>query len=58
MALAPEAEDAVELWEHTLWLAERPDFFELKRWPRGIRPGEPGPRTLLGGDARAADVTE
>ena len=43
-ALAPEGEDAERMWEHTLWLAERPDFFELKRWPRDIRPGETAPR--------------
>lgn len=45
-ALAPEGEDAELLWEHTLWLAERPDFFELKRWPRDIRPGETAPRSV------------
>lgn len=45
-ALAPEGEDAERLWEHTAWLAERPDFFELKRWPRDIRPGEKEPRPL------------
>lgn len=39
-ARAPEAEDAARLWEHTRWLAERSDFFELKRWPRDVRPGE------------------
>jgi hypothetical protein len=43
-ALAPDGEDAERMWEHTLWLAERPDFFELKRWPRDIRPGETGTR--------------
>jgi len=46
MALAPEGGDADELWEHTRWLAERPDFFELKRWPRDTRPGETAQRTL------------
>jgi DSBA-like thioredoxin domain. len=40
IARAPEGEDAFELWEHTRWLAERADFFELKRWPRDVRPGE------------------
>lgn len=46
MALAPEGEEAERLWEHTRWMAERPDFFELKRWPRDIRPGETSPRAL------------
>jgi predicted DsbA family dithiol-disulfide isomerase len=45
-ALAPEREEAERLWEHTRWLAERPDFFEMKRWPRDIRPGETAPRTV------------
>ena len=45
MALAPEGEDADRMWEHTRWLAERGDFFELKRWPRDIRPGEAATRT-------------
>ena len=42
MALAPEGDEAERLWEHVLWLAERPDFFELKRWPRDVRPGQTG----------------
>jgi predicted DsbA family dithiol-disulfide isomerase len=45
MALAPRGEDADRMWEHTLWLAERDDFFELKRWPRGIRPGQTASHT-------------
>ena len=45
-ALAPDGEEAERLWEHTRWLAERPDFFEMKRWPRNIRPGETEPRTV------------
>ena len=45
MALAPQGEEADQMWEHISWLAERDDFFELKRWPRGIRPGELAPRT-------------
>jgi predicted DsbA family dithiol-disulfide isomerase len=45
MALAPQGEDADRMWEHISWLAQRDDFFELKRWPRGIRPG----RTTSGG---------
>lgn len=46
LAMAPTGEDAERMWEHTLWLAERPDFFELKRWPRDIRPGETEARHL------------
>lgn len=45
MALAPERDEADRMWEHTRWLAERDDFFELKRWPRGIRPGQTAPHT-------------
>jgi len=45
VARAPEGADALRLWEHTRWLAERGDFFELKRWPRDIRPGEREPRS-------------
>jgi predicted DsbA family dithiol-disulfide isomerase len=57
LALAPEGDDAERLWEHTLWLAERPDFFELKRWPRDTRPGEAGSRPASVGTV-AADVTK
>jgi predicted DsbA family dithiol-disulfide isomerase len=39
IARAPEGDDAVELWAHTRFFVERPDFFELKRWPRDVRPG-------------------
>ncbi len=46
MAIAPEGAEAEQLWDHARWLAERPDFFELKRWPRDIRPGETGPRNV------------
>jgi predicted DsbA family dithiol-disulfide isomerase len=52
IALAPEGEEAERLWKHTLWMAERPDFFELKRWPRDIRPGETAPRIV------ASNVTD
>jgi predicted DsbA family dithiol-disulfide isomerase len=38
--LAPEGEDALAWWEHVRWIATRPDFFELKRWPRDIKPGQ------------------
>ena len=40
MARAPLGEEADRMWEHTRWLAERDDFFELKRWPRDVRPGQ------------------
>lgn len=39
--LAPTGEDALSWWSHVRWLVERPDFFELKRWPRNQRPGKP-----------------
>jgi hypothetical protein len=57
LALAPEGGDADQLWEHTLWLAERPDFFELKRWPRDTKPGEADRRTRSAG-ASAADMSK
>lgn len=38
LPLAPTDGDALEWWKHVRWLLERPDFFELKRWPRDIRP--------------------
>ena len=37
---APTGAEAVEWWTHVRWLAGRPDFFELKRWPRTSRPGQ------------------
>jgi predicted DsbA family dithiol-disulfide isomerase len=43
-AVAPEGEKAGELWDHTRWLVDREDFFELKR-PRDRRPGERSQRT-------------
>ena len=46
-ALAPDGDEAAELWEHTMWLIERPDFFEMKRWPRDIRPGATAPVTVV-----------
>jgi hypothetical protein len=36
---APEGDETLALWEHVRWLLMRPDFFELKRWPRNVRPG-------------------
>ena len=43
-AVAPTGEEAGELWDHTRWLVDRDDFFELKR-PRDRRPGERRGRT-------------
>lgn len=40
LPLAPRGQDAATWWEHVRWLAEQPDFFELKRWPRELRPGQ------------------
>jgi predicted DsbA family dithiol-disulfide isomerase len=39
LPLAPVYEEAIEWWTHIRWLLQRPDFFELKRWPRDIKPG-------------------
>jgi predicted DsbA family dithiol-disulfide isomerase len=40
VALAPIDEDAVALWNDVRHFSAREDLFELKRWPRHIRPGE------------------
>jgi protein-disulfide isomerase-like protein with CxxC motif len=42
-AVAPEGEEAGELWDHVRWLVDRDGFFELKR-ARDRRPGEQAPR--------------
>jgi hypothetical protein len=39
VAVPPVGSDAVALWEHAKGLSGRSDFFELKRWPRDLRPG-------------------
>jgi predicted DsbA family dithiol-disulfide isomerase len=39
LSLAPTGEEALSWWGHIRWLAERPEFFEMKRWPRDLRPG-------------------
>jgi predicted DsbA family dithiol-disulfide isomerase len=39
IAMAPTGEDALALWRQVEGLADRPMFFELKRWPRDFRPG-------------------
>jgi hypothetical protein len=43
IARAPQGQDAAELWAHTRFFIERDDFFELKRWPRDVRPGALAP---------------
>ncbi len=39
LPLAPVGEEASVWWEHISWLVKRPDFFEMKRWPRDLKPG-------------------
>lgn len=39
VAVPPTGDDALALWEQARGLSAREDFFELKRWPRDIRPG-------------------
>lgn len=39
VATPARGDDAVALWEQTKGLSARSDFFELKRWPRDVRPG-------------------
>jgi hypothetical protein len=43
MSIAPGAEDALDMWEHVRWLVSRPEVFELKRWPRDLKPGHAPP---------------
>ncbi|MEP7059726.1 MAG: hypothetical protein ABI828_03255, partial [Actinomycetota bacterium] len=40
MATPPQGEDSMVLWDQVTGLSRRPEFFELKRWPRDLRPGE------------------
>jgi protein-disulfide isomerase len=40
MATPPEGDDALLLWEQIQGLSRGPGFFELKRWPRDLRPGQ------------------
>ena len=39
IAVGPTGDDGVALWREVAGVTERPGFFELKRWPRGQRPG-------------------
>jgi hypothetical protein len=40
VAVGAEGDDGLAWWEHVRWLSARPEFFELKRWPRPLRPGQ------------------
>ena len=42
LATPPTGEDILVLWEQINGLSARPGFFELKRWPRDLRPGQLG----------------
>lgn len=39
LAVGPTGEDADALWDQIEGLLRRDGFFELKRWPRDLRPG-------------------
>ncbi len=39
VAVTPTGDAAIDLWDHVRDLSALPDFFELKRWPRDVRPG-------------------
>jgi predicted DsbA family dithiol-disulfide isomerase len=40
VSVGADGDEALLWWEHVRWLAARPEFFELKRWPRPLRPGQ------------------
>jgi hypothetical protein len=39
IAVGPTGDEGLGLWEEVRRLSARPAFFELKRWPRDLRPG-------------------
>lgn len=39
LAVGPTGDQGLALWEEVRRLSARPEFFELKRWPRDLRPG-------------------
>ena len=39
LAVGPTGDDGVALWRAVAALLQRDVFFELKRWPRDVRPG-------------------
>jgi len=40
LAVGPTGADGMALWHEVEGVARRGGFFELKRWPRTLRPGE------------------
>jgi hypothetical protein len=44
LSVAPEGDDALALWDQVKGLADRDTFFEMKRWPRDLRPGVAAPQ--------------
>ena len=45
LPVAPRGPDALAWWTHIRFALEHNDLYELKRWPRGRRPGEPSDRS-------------
>jgi predicted DsbA family dithiol-disulfide isomerase len=41
LPLAPKDDEALAWWSHVRFALERSDLYELKRWPRDRRPGQP-----------------
>jgi len=39
IAVGPTGQEGFELWDEIRRLSARSTFFELKRWPRDLRPG-------------------
>jgi predicted DsbA family dithiol-disulfide isomerase len=40
VAVGADGDEGLLWWDHVRWLAAQPEFFELKRWPRPLRPGQ------------------
>lgn len=45
LPLAPRGEEALAWWTPVRFALEHPEMYELKRWPRGQRPGRVAPQT-------------
>jgi Mycothiol-dependent nitroreductase Rv2466c len=43
LPLAPRGDEALAWWLPVLFALEHPEMYELKRWPRDRRPGQPAP---------------